>query len=76
MSRDQKVALLGMWCFLKVIYHSTKFDDDRYCGTADISSFHLSRHHVFNRSCDFEGGVPPRKLHFANFGGHRYCGQI
>ena len=57
--RDQKVTWPGMWGLSMVSYHSTKFDDNSYCGNAAMSFFHFSRDHVITRSYDFEGGIPP-----------------
>ena len=42
-----------------VSYHATRSDDHKYCGSADVSFFHLSRDHIIKKSCDFQGGVPP-----------------
>ena len=51
------------WCvgFLTVSYHFAKFDGHWYwyCGSADVSFFHLSRDHVIKKSHDFEGKVFP-----------------
>ena len=41
-----------------VSYHSVKFGGHRYCGSADISFFHVSCDLIIKRLRDFEGGVP------------------
>ena len=51
-----------MWGLLTVSYYSAKFDGHRYCGSVDISFFHLSCNHVNKRSPDFEGGVTPPQV--------------
>ena len=47
---------------LTVSYHSTKIDDHRYCGSADIISLHLTRDHVIKRSCDYEDRLSPPRV--------------
>ena len=46
-----------MWDLPTVSYHPAKFDGHRYCESADIGFFHLSRDYVIERYRDFVGKV-------------------
>ena len=69
---DQKITKLGGLGSPTLDYHSAKFRGHRYCGSVDISLFHLSRDHVIKRSRDFEVF---ESYHPAKFAGNRYCGS-
>ena len=51
-----------MWDLPKVSYHPAKFAGHRYCGSADIGFFHLSRDYVIERYRDFESKVSPLQV--------------
>ena len=41
-----------------VSYHSVKFGGHRYCGSVDVSFFHVLRDLIIKILSEFEGGVP------------------
>ena len=51
-----------MWHLPMLSYHPANFDGHRYCKSADIGFFHLSRDHEIERYRDFEGKVSPLQV--------------